>query len=421
VSGLITHRDQVDYLLADPQPAGRRFPVVSVGAGLPARQGVVRWDDALGGQPLPHEDAPRDPDALAYVLYTSGSQGIPKGVALTHANGLAFADWSVREFGLRPTDRVAGHAPLHFDLSTLDVFATGRAGACLVLVPESQVGMGSVLNRFVVDRRITVWYSVPNALGRMVTARNSALLTRSPLRVVLFAGETFPIPRVRSLRALVPSADLYNLYGPTETNVCTYHRVRDTDVAPGRTAPLPIGRPCPYATAVVIDRDGAPVELAPGATGELCVAGASRMRGYWGDRTLTAAKTVSVAQHGGVPLIAHRTGDLVRLDDDLNLVFLGRADDMVKVRGHRVELGEVEAVLSTADNAREVAAVAVGDDEKHIEAYVVPCTQPCEVTELRRHCVEGLPRYMVPERFHVVAELPRTPTGKIDRRALIAR
>lgn len=421
VSSVISHDDQVLWLLEDPALAKLQFSVVCVGADPPTRPGVISWGDTLDGESLPARVVPRGSDDLAYILYTSGSQGMPKGVALTHGNGLAFVDWSVAEFGLRDTDRVAGSAPLHFDLSTLDVFATGRAGACLVLVPESHVGMGGVLNRFVVERRIDVWYSVPNALARMVSAKNSALLSESSLRVVLFAGETFPIAQVRALRALLPSASLYNLYGPTETNVCTYHQVRAVDVAPGRTEPLPIGRPCPYATVFVVDHDGAPLALKPGTTGELCVAGDSNMRGYWGDPALTTSKTIAVSQDDGEPLAAYRTGDLVRLDDDLNLIFRGRSDDMVKVRGHRVELGEIEAVLSAAaDTVREVAAVAVGDDdEKHIEAYVVPYQMPCDVAELRQRCAASLPRYMVPERLYVVAELPRTSTAKIDRRALV--
>ncbi|MFC5185558.1 amino acid adenylation domain-containing protein [Actinomadura harenae] len=393
-------------------------PIVSVGP-QPLDESVIGWDQALAatGDPgLPDVDL----QSPAYILHTSGSKGTPKGVVLSHGNAVAFVEWAVGEFGLGPSDRVSSHAPFHFDLSVLDLFATCAAGGCVVLVPESQVGLGGALNKFVTDQRITVWYSVPGALTRMLAAKNGDLLAGSSLRVVLFAGEPFPLTHLRRLHALVPGAAFYNLYGPTETNVCLFHRVRASDVEPHLTRPVPIGRPCPYARAFVVDRDGRPLDPEPGRTGELCVAGDSVMLGYWQDDALTASKTLLIPRDGAEPLEAYRTGDLVRIDDDLNHVFLGREDDMVKIRGHRVEIGEVEAVLSAAENVREVACVVVGDgpDDRVIEAYLVPEEDPLDVPRVRRHCLAELPRYMVPERFHVVAGLPTTGTGKIDRRGL---
>ena len=424
---VIAEHDRVDWL-RDHVSCG----IVSVGAAAPPAGedgSVITWDQALADAPAdtpaagPAEDVPEplvDPRSPAYILHTSGSKGVPKGVVLSHGNARAFVEWAAGEFGLSSADRVASHAPLHFDLSVLDLFATCSAGGCVVLVPESHVGLGGALNRFVAERRITVWYSVPGALTRMLAAKNSPLLAESSLRLVLFAGETFPINRLRELYALAPAVEFYNLYGPTETNVCVFHRVRASDVAPDRREPVPIGRPCPYAATFVIDRSGRPLGHEPGVTGELCVAGESVMLGYWRDDELTAAKTVPIPREGAEPLRAYRTGDLVRVDDDLNYVFRGREDDMVKIRGHRVEIGEIETVLSAADNVREVACVAVGDgpDERAVEAYVVPESDPFDVSLVRRHCLAELPRYMVPERFHVIAALPVTRTGKIDRRGL---
>jgi amino acid adenylation domain-containing protein len=430
VAGVVAHGGEVEWLCEVLRSASPGACVVSVGAGT-ARNGastacgavgVVDWQDALRTPAGPPAGAagshPRRP---AYILYTSGSKGVPKGVALSHVNALVFVEWAVAEFGLRSDDRFASHAPLHFDLSVLDVFASCHVGGTLVLVPESHVGLGGALNKFVADRAVTVWYSVPNALTRMVTAGNSTLLTSSALRTVLFAGETFPISRLRQLRALLPSADLYNLYGPTETNVCTYHRVGDADLAPELTVPVPIGRPCPYATAYLVDAYGHPLKWKPGQLGELCVGGSSVMLAYWRDEELTSARSVRIPQEDGTVVAAYRTGDVVRLDDDLNLVFCGREDDMVKIRGHRVELGDVESVLSTVSEVGEIACVAVGgeDEEKRLEAYVVPGRPSCDVAVLRRHCAAALPRYMMPARFHLVPTLPRTPTGKIDRRSLV--
>lgn len=412
VACVIAQDDRVEWLRKNSS-----CRIVSVGPAADAS--VTGWEEALAAAPTEGEPL-LDLHSPAFILHTSGSKGVPKGVVLSHGNARAFVEWAVDEFGLGPGDRVSSHAPLHFDLSVLDLFATCMAGGCVVLVPESQVGLGGALNRFVLERRITVWYSVPGALTRMLAAKNSGLLAESRLRVVLFAGETFPIARLRRLHSLIADADFYNLYGPTETNVCVFHRVREPDVAGHRRHPVPIGRACPYAATFIVDGDGRPVAHEPGATGELCVAGDSVMLGYWRDEAFTAAKTVRVPQDGAEPLDAYRTGDLVRLDDELNYVFCGREDDMVKIRGHRVEIGEIEAVLSAADNVREAACVAVDDGtgERVIEAYVVPEAHPLDISKVRRHCLTEIPRYMVPDRFHVRTAFPVTGTGKIDRRRL---
>ena len=414
VACVIAQDDRVEWLRKN---SSRR--IVSV--GLAADASVIGWEEALAAVPAKDARGPLpDLHGPAFILHTSGSKGVPKGVVLSHGNARAFVEWAVAEFGLGPSDRVSSHAPLHFDLSVLDLFATCMAGGCMVLVPESQVGLGGALNRFVVERRITVWYSVPGALTRMLAAKNSGLLAGSRLRVVLFAGETFPIARLRQLHSLIADADFYNLYGPTETNVCVFHRVRGSDVTEERRHPVPIGRACPYAATFIVDAAGRPVAHEPAASGELCVAGDSVMLGYWRDDDETAAKTVRIPRDGAEPLDAYRTGDLVRLDDELNYVFCGREDDMVKVRGHRVEIGEIEAVLSAAGNVREAACVAVDDGtgERVIEAYLVPEAPPLDVSAVRRHCLTEIPRYMVPERFHVRTAFPVTGTGKIDRKRL---
>ncbi|MFK0261925.1 amino acid adenylation domain-containing protein [Streptomyces angustmyceticus] len=414
VSALVTDDSRL-ALLDERGDTARIRPRLVVVAGEPEHPpapGRTGWQAATG-RAVPEGFAPvaADPDDLAYVLYTSGSTGTPKGVMLSHRNALAFVDWAVTAFGLTADDRMASHAPFHFDLSVFDLFAAARAGACLVLVPENQKALGPALNRLVAEERITVWYSVPGALIRMLDAKNRDLLESSRLRTVLFAGEPFVLKHLRRLRAALPAAALFNLYGPTETNVCTFHRVTDADLAPGNTAPPPIGRPCPYAGAHLLDAEGRRIDDAPGAEGELCITGDSVMLGYWG--------ALAGQEPGTAPV--HRTGDLVRSDGRQGYTFLGRRDHMVKVRGYRIEPEEIEARLLECPEVHETACIAVPDDldGARLEAYLTPAAGSApDPAALRRHCLEGLPRYMVPAAFHVIGAFPRTSTGKVDRRAL---
>ncbi|WP_370964544.1 amino acid adenylation domain-containing protein [Amycolatopsis sp. cg9] len=384
--------------------------------GMPPELRTVAWQEVLtrgarAGRAGSWPEA--GPDDLAYILYTSGSTGTPKGVMLTHRNARVFVDWVVAEFGLGPDDVLASHAPLHFDLSILDVFAAAAAGGSVALVPEALQGMGAALVRFAVRQRVSVWYSVPTALRRMAEVDDGRLAT-SRLRVVAFAGEVFPTSGIRALRPLLPeSAVLYNLYGPTETNVCTYHRVTPADLAPDAPETPPIGRPCPYATAM-IDGD------AHDEPAELCVGGDSVMAGYWNEPAGTEQRFTPPDESG---LRFYRTGDFVRRDEAGRLRYVARRDGMVKINGCRVELGEVEAILSRHPDVAEAACVVrdQGPAGATITAFVVPrAGADPGAPELRGHCGGYLPRYMVPGEFVPVTALAQTSTGKIDRRTLTA-
>jgi L-proline---[L-prolyl-carrier protein] ligase len=377
---------------------------------------VASWEEALTRYAgAPRVTAATGADEVAYILYTSGSTGSPKGVALTHANARAFVDWAAREFALTCRDVLASHAPFHFDLSVLDLFGAVASAACVSLVPETWQGLGPGLVRFIADQRVSVWYSVPSALQRIAEAGNSDLLARCDLRIVAFAGEEYPVRRLRRLVAVLPGDTvLYNLYGPTETNVCTYHRLLADDLAGDAAKAVPIGRTCPYASAALLDGDGR--LSADAAAGELCVAGASVMRGYWGDAEKTA---LSMVEADGVPY--YRTGDIVRRDAAGRYVFAGRRDGMVKVRGHRIELGEIEAALEGSPDVREAVCVVVPglDGAARLVALVTaaPGARP-EERGLRRYCREHLPGYMVPERITAIEALRYTSTGKVDRRSM---
>lgn len=350
-------------------------------------------------------------DDPAYILYTSGSTGSPKGVCLSHRNALAFVDWAADLTGLGPDDRLSNHAPFNFDLSVFDLYAAFRAGASVHLVPGELAYAPTGLAAFIRERAITVWYSVPSALALMM--REGALLDQAPppaLRVCVFAGEPFAIQQVQELRKAWPQVRLFNWYGPTETNVCTSYEVTDADLA--RTRPLPIGTAASGDT-ITLDpatADGAPKSASEGewaAEGEIVVAGPTVMLGYWG----------RPPQRG-----AYRTGDYGKLGSDGNLEYTGRIDHMVKIRGNRVELGEIEAALGSLRQLARVAVVVVGGGlEARLHAVAIPAgpERPSGLA-IRRHCSERLPAYMIVDAVHYVDALPLTPNGKTDRAALIA-
>ncbi len=351
---------------------------------------------------------------LAYILYTSGSTGLPKGVMLTHANGMCFVRWAVRTFGVGPGDRLSSHAPLHFDLSVFDLFAASMAGAALVLVPPEVSIFPAEVARFIAGSRITIWYSVPSVLSMLVLRGGLAPGAFPELRTVLFAGEVFPTKYLRRLMDLVPHVRFANLYGPTETNVCTWFDVGPLD--PAQTEPVPIGRAIDDTDAFAVTDDGR--RAGPGEEGELYVRGGTVMGGYWGDSQRTSASLV--ADPAGAALgPAYRTGDLVCLGPEGDFEFLGRRDAQVKSRGYRIELGDIETALDASEDVIECAVVAVPDDvfTNRIHAFVV-ARDGITASDLAVACAARVPRYMVPERFELRASLPKTSTGKIDRRAL---
>ena len=337
---------------------------------------------------------------------------------LSHRNCRVFTDWAAETFALTERDRVANQAPFHFDLSTFDLFSTAAVGAALHPVSPRIAAFPAAVAARWAEEQLSVWYCTPSSLVLMLTRGGLENKDLSALRVLLFAGEVFPNKYLRQLMALAPHARFANLFGPTETNVCTWLEVKH---APHGDTPLSIGRACPYDEALVLDDALRPVPA--GGVGELWVRGASVMHGYWGkpERSALALQTIDIAP--GIRDRAYRTGDLARVLPDGNLEFLGRRDHQVKTRGYRVELGEVETRLAAHLGVDEAVVIAVPDEEitNRLKAVVV-CRAGAEVTadELRQHCARTLPRYMVPETVEFRKELPRTSSGKVDRRALLA-
>ena len=394
--------------------------------GFPLRHLVLAEESCgppLAWQNLPRGEAAPRPVAgvgadLAYVLYTSGSTGQPKGVMHCHRHALNFIAWAADEVELRPADRVASVAPFHFDLSIFDLFATWSRGACLCLLDAVTARFPSAMAAWLDQERITVCYAVPSAWVRLLPCCDprSGGARLEALRTFIFAGEVFPASPLRAWVARLPAANFYNWYGPTETNVCAAYRL---PAAPAPVPePLPIGLACPNFELRLGDEEGRPV--AHDAIGYLWARG-ELFLGYWGDEARMAAVRRRLPGPALLPSEWYNTGDLARCDAAGVWYFEGRRDDLVKVRGYRVSLLEVQQTLLRAPEVRGAAVMLVGAGagEGDLHAYVVSSAgELADAAALRAWCAHSLPHYMVPA-IHFVSKLPETATGKLDRPRLL--
>ncbi|GHF48580.1 amino acid adenylation domain-containing protein [Amycolatopsis bartoniae] len=395
----------VRYVLSQEEP-----PAVS----LPARMVEPSVD-----RPVRERDPVPGPDDFCYILFTSGSTGRPKGVPISHRNLAAYLDHIWCRYALRPGDRVTQTFDLTFDLSVFDLFATWSAGATLV-VPDRTDLLAPA--RFVARRRITHWFSVPSVVSFAMRLRALPPDSMPTLRWSLFCGEPLTVAQARAWQTAASNSVLENLYGPTELTLsCSRYRLSRRELENDRSAGevLPIGDLHPGLEQLVLDE-----ESRPNTEGELCVRGPQRFPGY-----LDPADNIGrfVRWDGGEAQVLtdpaqpserwwYRTGDRVRVSNQ-GLVHLGRLDQQVKVRGYRVELGEVESALrSEAGVTDAVAFLAEDGDNSAIEAV-------CAGEDLRPESLmaglrQRLPEYMVPSAVTVLPRLPLSANGKIDRRAL---
>ena len=343
------------------------------------------------------QSAPITPESLAAILYTSGSTRSPKGVAISHGAMGNFASWAADTFKITGKDRIASLAPFHFDLSVFDLFSSLSCGAAVHFVPPALTLSPSRLTAWLSEHQISVWYTVPSLLG-FIALKGSLSSTPLPhLKTILFDGEVFPTPQLINLCELLPAVDFYNLYGPTETNVCCYWPVDRNRLHTNR--PIPIGRPA-CGSVLNIDPD----------SGELKVRSANNLSGYWQQGKLIPA--LSEDNY-------YRTGDKVSLNKAKEYCYHGRLDRMLKCSGYRVEPAEIEHAILQSPEVETCAVVGIRDNTSgQRPAAAIVLKSDAVLAEIIKPLKQKLPGYMQPCKFMVLESLPYLSNGKIDYRTL---
>ncbi|AZZ97580.1 AMP-binding protein [Pseudoalteromonas sp. R3] len=350
---------------------------------------------------------------IAAILYTSGSTGTPKGVQISHDMLDFFIDWAVQTTAADGEDTFANHASFAFDLSTFDLFAAVRTGACVWLITEQEQKDPLALIRGVKKHQVSIWYSVPSILSMMVRSGELNSSHTATLKQVIFAGEPYPVAALQRLvSCLSADTQLHNWYGPTETNVCVAWQVDKTQLSHLRH--LPIGKLLPELNGWLEDESGErrPLSQCLGKSGELLIGGRCVTPGY---ANVDLPRATELHQQH-----CHATGDLVELTED-GLVYRGRIDDMVKLNGYRVELGEIESLLHQHDAIEQAALhLALGEQQHKLIAVITlkgGAAKP-SLLALKQFLQQHLPAYMLPHKVVVAAQLPHNANGKVDRKRL---
>lgn len=349
----------------------------------------------------------------AYIIFTSGSTGVPKGVVISQRSIIDYIDWARSVYPVSADDRIASQAPFHFDNSTLDIYLCFSTGARFVIVPEQLFSFPAKLVQFLKDETISLIFWVPSILVNAANLKALDGISLPALNKVLFAGEVMPNKHLNYWRKNLPQALFSNLYGPTEITVdCTYLMVereyQDDE-------PLPIGIPCRNSDILILDEQNQRVSQS-GQIGELCVRGSSLALGYWNDPAKTAAAFVQNPLQTRYPERIYRTGDLVSLNEQGEIMFIGRKDSQIKHMGYRIELGEIETALLGCPGI-ENGCILYNTAKREITAFY---TSPAEIpaASLRSELGKKLPQYMLPRVSIRLELLPLSPNGKIDRLAL---
>jgi D-alanine--poly(phosphoribitol) ligase subunit 1 len=410
--------------------SGARLLFVDEAEHLPAMQGLATEVGIpallLDGATPPLTEADRlaqqdamaavDGACIAYIMFTSGSTGMPKGVAVTHQNVLHFIEWGRQRFGIGPGDNFANLSPMYFDNSVFDFYVGLFNGAALTPVHRRLLTAPAALVAHVAGMGCTIWFSVPSLLIYLATMKALTAAALPALRRIIFGGEGYPKTELVKLhRMFGRQAQLVNVYGPTEcTCICSAHDITDADFEDMAGLPT-LGRLNPNFDHLVLDEDGAPAEQ-----GELCLIGPNVAAGYFNDPDRSAAAFVTLTDPARFMKRMYRTGDLVRRDAGL-LHFVGRKDNQVKHMGYRIELEEVEHGLARLPGVFQAAVIYQRTNAAYGKLIgFVATSGAAEEAALRQQLSQHLPDYMIPSRIILTDHLPKSPNGKVDRQRLAA-
>ncbi|MDD4850433.1 MAG: amino acid adenylation domain-containing protein [Gemmiger sp.] len=347
---------------------------------------------------------------LAYVLFTSGSTGLPKGVAITHRNLLAYSEWAAATFAISEKTVFGNQTPFYFSMSVTDIYVALRTGACVQVLPRRLFSFPVQLLDYLTAKGVNTLYWVPSALGIVANWKALDYTALPPLTTILFAGEVMPTAKLNYWRAHYPAARFANLYGPTETtDICAYYELTR---AFADDEALPIGRACDNCALLVL-KDGKAVP--PGEEGELCARGSFLAAGYYAMPEKTAERFIQNPLQPHYPEVIYRTGDLVRWNERGELVYCGRIDHQIKHRGYRIELGEVETAAFGQEKLESCACLYDPPRDRLVLFYQAKR----DVAEpLRQRLAGRLPSYMCPAVYCRVKRMPQNANGKIDRKEL---
>ena len=348
-----------------------------------------------------------------YIVFTSGSTGVPKGVAACHRSVLDYMEHLDEVLGVTEDTVFGNQTPLYFDACLKELYSSIRCGCTTYLIPKQLFSFPVKLVEYLNEYKINTVCWVVSALTMISGFKVLEKYIPEYLHTVAFGSEVFPIRQFKLWRAALPNARFINLYGPTEaTGMSCWYEV-DREFADDEV--LPIGRPFPNTGLLLLTEDDRPA--APGEPGEICLRGTCLTLGYYGDFQRTNEVFVQNPLNKAYPELIYRTGDIGKRNDRGELVFLTRKDNQIKHMGHRIELGEIEVVAAAGDGVRGVCCLYEKEKKRLILCY----EGECEAAGLAQYLRSKLPAYMVPNRIVPVGELPRTPNGKLDRRALAAQ
>lgn len=346
---------------------------------------------------------------LLYVLFTSGSTGEPKGVAISHKSVIDYTFWVCETFGFDENSKLLNQAPFYFDNSVLDIYGSLASGACLHIIPNSLFAFPKKVCEYIQQNDINTIFWVPSVLIYFANTNATALLTNSPLKKVLFCGEVMPNKQLNIWRKSLPNTFYANLYGPTEiTDVCSYYVV-NRDFSDDE--PLPIGKACKNTELLIFD-ESLRLITAAHEKGELYVRGTGLSVGYYNDLEKTKSAFIQNPLQNTYEEKIYKTGDIVAFNEYGEIICYGRADSQIKLNGHRIELGEIEVALGTHDDINRCACIYTNNE---IIAFYESFK---DLNNLKEFLEERIPAYMIPRRFIQQTELPQNANGKIDRKIL---